>query len=169
MGAWFHEFLSDSNNLYTLHHHFLLLARISLTLCRSSSPSFIGRSSRLHPVSVQSNCRQVLAGHPTFARPCERVHRSKSLEFILTYQTVSCMSCSANLDGFRDGQLEALHLLFVGSCLQDLFYIARSILVQLSSNFFSMCIVNVHLMHQYRSIDTTAACVLFYRSGLTSK
>ena len=37
------------------------------------------RSSRLHPVSAQSCCMSVLAGHPAFARPCEGVHRSTSL------------------------------------------------------------------------------------------
>ena len=46
---------------------------------------------------------------------------------------------------------------FVGCCSQDLFNIAHSILVQLPSNFFSICIVSVHVVHQYSSIETTTA------------
>ena len=63
------------------HHHILPLARISLTLSRHFSQSFItsGRYSGLHPVSSQSCCVYVLAGRPAFARPYVRVHRSTSL------------------------------------------------------------------------------------------
>ena len=46
---------------------------------------------------------------------------------------------------------------FVECCLQDLFNNARSILVLLPSNFFSICFLSVHIMHPYSSIDTTAA------------
>ena len=46
---------------------------------------------------------------------------------------------------------------FVGCCLQDLFNIARSILVLLPSSFFSVRLVSVHVLHPYSSIDTTAA------------
>ena len=77
--------LSPMNN-YThkifLNHHHLVMppARISLTLSCHSSLSFIasGRSSGLHPVSLQSCCMLVRAGHPAFARPCEGFHRSTS-------------------------------------------------------------------------------------------
>ena len=57
------------------------LARISLTLSRYSSRSSItpGRSSLLHPLSIQSCCRSVLGSRPTLARPCGGVHRSISL------------------------------------------------------------------------------------------
>ena len=63
------------------YHDNVSLARISLTFSRHSSlPSIaLGRSSVLHPVSVQSCCREVLAGRLTLARPCEGVHKSKSL------------------------------------------------------------------------------------------
>ena len=44
----------------------------------------------------------------------------------------------------------------MGCCLRDLFNIARSILVLLPSCFFSMRLVSVHVVHPYRSIDTTA-------------
>ena len=59
---------------------------------------------------------------------------------------------------------------FVGCCLQDLFNIACSILVQLPSIFFSIRLLSVHVLHPYSSIDTTALwkkCVLFHLSGLS--
>ena len=46
---------------------------------------------------------------------------------------------------------------FVGCCFQDLFNIARSILVQFPSNFFSIHLISVHLVHPYSRIDMTAA------------
>ena len=46
---------------------------------------------------------------------------------------------------------------FVVCCLQDLFSIARSILMYLPSTFFSSCLVSVQLVHPYSSIDTLAA------------
>ena len=54
------------------HYHVVLLARISLTLSRHFSLSFItsGRSSGLHPVSSHSCWMYVCAGRPAFARPC---------------------------------------------------------------------------------------------------
>ena len=50
------------------HHHIVLVARISLTLSRHSSLSFIalGRSSRQHPVSSHSCWMYVRAGRPAF-------------------------------------------------------------------------------------------------------
>ena len=44
---------------------------------------------------------------------------------------------------------------FVWCCFQDLFDIARSILVQFLSSFFSMRFVNINVVHPYRRIDTT--------------
>ena len=46
---------------------------------------------------------------------------------------------------------------FVGCCLQDLFCIARNILVWLQLSFFSIHLVNIHVVHSYSSIDTAAA------------
>ena len=46
---------------------------------------------------------------------------------------------------------------FVGCCHQDLFNIARNILVLLPSSFFSSRFVSVQVVHPYSSIDTTAA------------
>ena len=45
----------------------------------------------------------------------------------------------------------------VWCCLQDLFNIARSILVPLPSSFFSIRLVSVHVVHPHSSINTTAA------------
>ena len=63
------------------HHHVVLVARISLTLSRHFSLSFIasGRSSGLHPVSSHSCWMYVRAGRPAFARSCVGVHKSTSL------------------------------------------------------------------------------------------
>ena len=59
----------------------MLVARISLTLSRHSSLSFIvlGRSSGQHPVCWHSCWMFVRAGRPAFARPCLGVHKSTSL------------------------------------------------------------------------------------------
>ena len=67
--------------IYHHHHHVALVARISLTLSRHSSLSFIalGRSSGQHPVSSHSCWMYVRAGRPAFARPCVGVHKSTSL------------------------------------------------------------------------------------------
>ena len=46
---------------------------------------------------------------------------------------------------------------FLGCCFQELFNIARSILTQLPSSFFSIQFVSVYVVHPYNSMDTTAA------------
>ena len=59
---------------------------------------------------------------------------------------------------------------FVGCCLQGLFNIARTILVQFPSSFFSIRLLSVHVVHPYSRIDTTVAwknCVLFCWISLT--
>ena len=63
------------------HHHVVTPARISLTLSRHFSISFIasGRSSERHLVSSHSCCMYVRAGRPAFAQPYVWVHRSTSL------------------------------------------------------------------------------------------
>ena len=80
----------------SINNHFVMQsARISLTLPRHPSLSFIisGRSSGLYPVSSQSCCIQVRAGHPDFAQPCEGVHRSTSLmsSSLLLQQCPACL------------------------------------------------------------------------------
>ena len=69
-------FLSQKIVSMTFHPHVVMVARISLTLSRHFSLSFIasGRSSSSH-----SCWMYVRAGRPTFARPCVGVHKSTSL------------------------------------------------------------------------------------------
>ena len=118
--------------IYHHHHHVVLLARISLTLSRHFSLSFIasGRSSGLHPVSSQSCCMYVRAGRPAFARPYAGVHRSTSLmsSSLLLQQCPACLvrlTCIVFVMGGRWPYSWCL----VGCCRQDLFNIARNILV----------------------------------------
>ena len=114
------------------HHHVALVARISLTLSRHSSLSFIAlcRSSGQHPVSSHSCWMYVRAGRPAFARPCVGVHKSTSLmsSSLLLQQ---CPACLARLTWivFVIGGKWPYSWCLVGCCRQDLFKIARSILV----------------------------------------
>ena len=114
------------------HHHVLPLARISLTLSRHFSLSFIasGRSSRLHPVSSYICCMYVRAGRPAFARPYVGVHWSTSLmsSFLLLQL---CLACLVRLTWivFAMGGWWPYSWCLVGCCRQDLFNIARNILV----------------------------------------
>ena len=109
------------------HHHVVPLAWISLTLSRHFSLSFIasGRSSGLHPVSSQSCCMYVRAGCPAFARPYVGVHRSTSLmsPSLLLQQCPACLVHLARIVFVMGGRC------LVECCCQDLFNIARSILV----------------------------------------
>ena len=77
------------------HHHVVPLARISLTLSRHFSQSFIasGRSSRLHLVSSHSCIMYVRTGRPAFAWPYVVVHRSTSLmsSSLLLQQCPACL------------------------------------------------------------------------------
>ena len=95
----------------------------------------------------------VLASLPTPARPCEGVHRrmSRMSSSLLLQQCSICLvrRILAVLEMGCSG-------CFVGYCFQDLFHIARNILVQLPSNFFSMRFVSVYLVHPYSSRYTTA-------------
>ena len=114
------------------HHHVVPLARISLALSRHFSLSFItlGRSSGLHPVSSHSCWMYVWAGRPTFVRPYVGVHRSTLLmsSCLLLQQ---CPTCLVHLTWivFVMGGRWPYSWCFVGCYLQDLFNIARSILV----------------------------------------
>ena len=114
------------------HHHIALVARISLTLSRHSSLSFIalGRSSGQHPVSSHSCWMYVRAGRPAFARPCVGIHKSTSLmsSSLLLQQ---CPACLVRLTwiAFVIGGRWPYSWCLVGCCCQDLFRIARSILV----------------------------------------
>ena len=92
------NFLLTHNLLNTSlhhHHHVVLVARISLTLSRHSSLSFIalGRSAGQHPVSSHSCWMYVRASRPAFARPCVGVHKSTSLmsSSLLLQQCPACL------------------------------------------------------------------------------
>ena len=148
------------------HHHVTLLAWISLTLSCHLSLSSIAprRSSRLYPVSAQSCCIEVLASHPAFACPCEGVHRSMSLmsSSLLRQQCPTCLVHLTRIVFIMGGRWP-YSCRFVGCCLQDLFNIAHSMLVQSLSSFFFIRLVSIHVLHLYSSIDTTAVWKkLFY-------
>ena len=132
------------------------LVRICQSSSRHSSLSPIasGKSSRRHPVSVQSCCWYVPAGRPTLARLCEGVHwRTLLMSSSLLLQ--QCTTCFVRLIWmfFEMGGRWPYSFCFVGCCLQDSFIIARSILVQLLSSFFSIRLVSVYVIHPYSSID----------------
>ena len=115
--------LNDIAILYKLHHHVVPLARISQTLSRHFSLSFIvsGRSSGRHPVSSHSCCMYVRAGRPAFAWPYAGVHRSTSLmsSSLLLQQCPACLvrlTCIVFVMGGRWPYSWCL----VGYCHQDL-------------------------------------------------
>ena len=92
------EFGLSSHEMYSNHHHHhhvVLVARISLTLSRHFSLSFIasGRSSGQHPVSSHSCWMYVRAGRPAFARPYVGVHKNTSLmsSSLLLQQCPACL------------------------------------------------------------------------------
>ena len=89
------------------HHHYVVSpARISLTLSRRFSLSFIasGRSSGLYPESSQSSCMYFWAGRPDFARPYVGFHRSTSL----MSSSLLLQQCPACMDSFLDGRQVAV-------------------------------------------------------------
>ena len=128
-----HAASTDSNiYIYIYHHHVVLVAWISLTLSRHFSLSFItsGRSSGLHPVSSHSCWMYIRAGRPAFAQPYVGVHKNTSLmsSSLLLQQ---CPACLVHLTWivFLIGGRWPYSWCLVGCCRQDLFKIARSILV----------------------------------------
>ena len=118
------------------HHHIVLAARISLTLSRHSSLSFIvlGRSSGQQPVSSHSCWMYVRAGRPAFARPCVGIHKSTSLmsSSLLLQQ---CPACLVRLTWivFVIGGRWPYSWCLVGCCCQDLFRLTD---LRLGSSFF---------------------------------
>ena len=59
---------------------------------------------------------------------------------------------------------------FVECCFQDLFNIARNILVQFPSSFFSICFVSVQVLNHIVKLTELVLgrnCVLFYRIDQT--
>ena len=114
------------------HHHVVQLARISLTLSRHFSLSFVasGRSSGLHPISSHNCCMYVRADRPAFARPYVEVHRSTSLmsSSLLLQQCHTCLARLAWIVFVMGGRWPYSWCL-LGCCRQDLYNIARNILV----------------------------------------
>ena len=115
-----------------IYHYDVRLARISLTLSLHVSLPFIafGRSSGLQPVSSHSCCMYVRAGRPAFDWPYAGVHRSTSLTIssLLLQQCPACLgrlACTVFVIGGR----WPYSWRRVGCCCQDLFNIARNILV----------------------------------------
>ena len=108
------------------HHHIVLAARISLTLSRHSSLSFIalGRSSGQQPVSSHSCWMYVRAGRPAFARPCVGIHKSTSLmsSSLLLQQCPACLVRLTWIDFVIGGRWPYSWCL-VGCCCQDLKYL----------------------------------------------
>ena len=109
--------------LHHHHHHVVPLARISLTLSRHFSLSFIAsvRSSGLHPVFSHSCCMYVRASRPAFAWPYAGVHKSTSLmsSSLLLQQCPACLvrlTCIVFVMGGRWSYCWCL----VGCCRQDL-------------------------------------------------
>ena len=147
-------------NIYTYiyhHHDVVLFTQISLTLPHHLSLLSItpGRSSRSHLMSVQSCCRKVLAGHPTLAHPCEGIHKRTLLmsSFLLLKQCFACLVCLIWIGGRW-----LCSYSFVGFCFQNLFNIICSILVQLASSFFFICLVSIQVVHPYSSMGMIVSC-----------
>ena len=115
-------------------HRFPWLSPPSLSLFLHSSLSSItsGRSSRLHPVSVQM-MKILLAGQLLHVRDKAFI----GWRHFWVWPAVSCISSSSYFGWFeRYGSRWPCMSCFVGCCFQDLFNIARTILVQFPSSFF---------------------------------
>ena len=122
----------DSDNNHHYHHNVVLQAWIYLTLSHHFSLSFIasGKSSGLHPVSSHSCWMNVQAGLPAFAWPYVGVHRSTSLmsSSLLLLQWPAYLVRLTWIVFVMGGRWPYSWCL-VGCCRQDLFNIARNILV----------------------------------------
>ena len=123
------------------HHHVVPLARISLTLSRHFSLSFIATSwsSRLHRVSSHSCWMYVRAGRPAFARPYVGAHRSTSLmsSSLLLQQYPACLARLTCIVFVMEGRWP-YNCCFLGYCCQ--------VLVQYYSQHF--CVIAVKLLFQ---------------------
>ena len=114
------------------HNHVVPLVQISLTLSRHFSLSFIasGRSSGLHLVSSHSCSMFVRAGRPAFALSYVGVHSGTSFtsSSLLLQQCPACLVSLTRIVFMMGGRWPYSWCL-VGCCYQDLFNIARNILV----------------------------------------
>ena len=81
---------------------------------------------------------------------CVKVSRGEHRIWVRPYlPTVSSMFCSLTLDDFRDGRQVAYSYCFVGCCFKELLNIAHSLLMQLTSIFFSQyaCSASMWCIH----------------------
>ena len=106
------------------------------------------------------------AGRPAFSRPSEGFHQKMPLmsSSLLLQQ---CPACLIRLTWivFVMGRRWQYSCCIVGWCLQDIFSIARSILVKLPS-IFLIRFVNIHVVHPYSNINTTGTWkIAFYFIG----
>ena len=144
VGKWTQKRHWSSNSLITMSQSSSLTIRpqrlpsSSSSYCACStdipdplSPLLpIGRSSGLHPVSSHTCCMYVRAGRPAFARSYVGVHRSAWLmsSSLLLQQFPACLVRLAWIVFVMGGRWPYSWCL-VGCCRQDLFNIARNILV----------------------------------------
>ena len=138
------KILRDQHYIYIyvyIYHHIMLLARTSQTLSLSHhsslSPIASGRSSRLHPVSVQCCCRLILVGCPILARLREEVHWRRRLWVYSSFSSSVPYILSVLLRRFLRWEIGGR----AATVLWDvapwfLFNMTRSILVQFSFSFF---------------------------------
>ena len=154
---WLHQCGFVAWHLHHHHHHHATSTDFPLFCHPSLSSIASSWSSRLHPVSVQSCCRYILAGYPTLVHLCERVHRRLSLMSLslLLLQCPTCLVCLIWMV-FEIGGRWPYSCSFVRCCFQDLFNIALNILVQLLSSFFSINLVSVQEVHPYSNQQTLA-------------
>ena len=125
-----------NHNIYIciyIYHHVVSLARISLTLSRHLSLSFIARASGLHPVSSHSCCMYVRAGRPAFAWPYAVVHWNTSLisSSLLLQQCPECLVRQTWIVFVMRGRWPYSWCL-VGCCCQVLF----NIMIRPASEFY---------------------------------
>ena len=109
-------------------------------------------SSRQHPVSALSWCKNDFSGQPKLAYPYAGVYKKKSLVSspLLLLQYFSC--CVHHICMiFEMGSRWPYSCYFVEFYFQDLFKIAWSILLEFTSRLFSLLFVNVHVVvgHSY--------------------
>ena len=81
------------------------------------------------------------------------------------------MSCSSDLNSFRDGRLVAEKLLLCGILLPGFVQYDSKNSCIISVKLFSIRLVSVHVVPPYSRIDTLAAwknCFLSYRASFTS-
>ena len=134
------------------HHRVVPLARISLTLSRHFSLSFLasGRPSGLHLVCSHRCCMYVQAVRPALSRPYVGVHRSTSLmsSFLLLQQCPACLVRLTRIVFVMAGRWP-YSWCFVECCCQDLFNIARNVLVYLLLEPFCLRLSGASIQ-QYR-------------------